>query len=218
MCGICVVVSSCEPPSINQDLKRRLCNRGPDHLGTHEVCVDADGAVTHLSFTSTVLSLRGDHVAKQPFVSPGAADCVFCWNGEAWKIHHHDVAGNDGEAIFGLLVKAASCDGDAREAAILKVLRSIEGPFAFVFCHVPSRRLYFGRDRLGRRSLLVKQDPEQLLLSSIADSTGSDWKEVEADGIYTMSSDSLAAAEVSKAAAMSRYDWVESEDEGLVSG
>ena len=219
MCGICAVVSSRESPSISHNLKRRLCNRGPDHLGNHEARVDgADGAVAYLSFTSTVLSLRGDHVAKQPFVSPDSADCVFCWNGEAWKIHHHDVAGNDGEAIFGLLMKAASCaSGDGCEDAILKVLRSIEGPFAFVFCHISAKRLYFGRDRLGRRSLLIKKDSEQLLLSSIADSTDSAWKEVEADGIYAISLDSLGDNEASHVATLSRYDWIESAEGNLVS-
>lgn len=219
MCGICAVVSSRESPSISHNLQRRLCNRGPDHLGSHEARVDgADGAVAYLSFTSTVLSLRGDHVAKQPFVSPDSADCVFCWNGEAWKIHHHDVAGNDGEAIFGLLMKAASCaSGDGCEDAILKVLRSIEGPFAFVFCHISAKRLYFGRDRLGRRSLLIKKDPEQLLLSSIADSTDSAWKEVEADGIYAISLDSLGDNEASHVATLSRYDWIESAEGNLLS-
>jgi asparagine synthetase B (glutamine-hydrolysing) len=35
------------------------------------------------------------------------------------------------------------------------LLYSIEGPFAFVLYHRPSKTIYFGRDRLGRRSLLL---------------------------------------------------------------
>ena len=37
------------------------------------------------------------------------------------------------------------------------MLGGLEGEFAFVFWEARARRLWFGRDRLGRRSLLVKQ-------------------------------------------------------------
>ena len=110
---------------------------------------------------------------------------MLCWNGEAWKIDGRAVKGNDGEAIFALLTEASvSAAGD--EAAIVNVLRSIRGPFAFVYFDNPSGRVYFGRDRLGRRSLLTfsNKDDQSLTISSISGSCDSLWKEVEADGIY----------------------------------
>lgn len=188
MCGIHVVISLCQPGEIPANLHRCLCNRGPDHILTHQTRLDNaldDARATNLAFTSTVLALRGDHIAKQPFVD-SASGSVFCWNGEAWKLRHHDVAGNDGEAIAGLLNEAVTRSSAERGDAILKVLRSIDGPFAFVFFDKPSKKLYFGRDRLGRRSLLIRQDNQGLVLSSIADSVDSQWKEVEADGVYVL--------------------------------
>lgn len=184
MCGIHVVISPSQPDEIPANLQRCLCNRGPDHILTYETRLD-DTATTHLAFTSTVLALRGDHIAQQPFVD-STSGSVFCWNGEAWKIRHHDVAGNDGETIAGLLNEAVVQNSSDREGAILKALRSIDGPFAFVFFDKPSKKLYFGRDRLGRRSLLIRHDGQGLVLSSIAESIDPQWKEVEADGVYVL--------------------------------
>lgn len=210
MCGIHVVVSASPIGDIPTDVHRRLCNRGPDHLATHATSL---GDV-HVALTSTVLALRGDHIARQPFVDEQTGS-VFCWNGEAWKIRHADVSGNDGEAIANLLHAACQCAPTERQDAIMKVLRSIDGPFAFVFFDKPSRMLYFGRDRLGRRSLVFRSDGNGLVLSSVADSKDPQWIEVEADGIYSLS----LAVPVSELAdnklmapVFSKLAWLEGDD------
>ncbi|KAK7742982.1 hypothetical protein SLS63_000550 [Diaporthe eres] len=189
MCGIHAVISASQPGDIAADLRRCLCNRGPDHITTHETRLAdgiADGVpATHLAFTSSVLALRGDHIAQQPFVDPETGS-VFCWNGEAWKIRHHDVSGNDGEAIAGLLNEAVRRGLQERETAILEVLRSIDGPFAFVFFDKSSGKVYYGRDRLGRRSLVIREDDHGVVLSSITGAADPQWREVEADGIYIL--------------------------------
>ena len=41
--------------------------------------------------------------------------------------------------------------------AIARTLGEVQGEFAFVFWEAAGRRLWFGRDRLGRRSLLIKK-------------------------------------------------------------
>jgi asparagine synthetase B (glutamine-hydrolysing) len=133
--------------------------------------------------------LRGGHVIAQPFtdISSGSA---LCWNGEAWKIGSDPVAGNDGEAIFDLLLKASSPQKPASESIrdVLKVLQSISGPFAFVFLDKLHSQIYYGRDRLGRRSLLLKDNGHatSLELSSIAEPASGPWKEVEADAVYQL--------------------------------
>jgi asparagine synthetase B (glutamine-hydrolysing) len=159
-----------------------------------------------LTFTSTVLSLRGDHVTKQPF-QDGNTGSVLCWNGEAWKIDGRFVQGNDGEAVFALLSEA-SCSGTGAGEAVLQALRSIEGPFAFVFFDAHSKTLYFGRDRLGRRSLLLCHDDVEgsLAISSVAETCDAKWKEVEADGIYSMvlHDETLSTPSLS----ITRHDWL----------
>lgn len=42
----------------------------------------------------------------------------------------------------------------------------IEGPWAFAFCHKSTNSLYFGRDPIGRRSLLASYAHGKLALSS----------------------------------------------------
>ncbi|TDZ20805.1 Asparagine synthetase domain-containing protein [Colletotrichum orbiculare MAFF 240422] len=185
MCGIHVTVARDDFEPLPLPTRTCLCNRGPDHLGevrTRAHPQNGDADPLFLSFTSTVLALRGDHVTKQPFRDAPSGSAL-CWNGEAWKIGGEPVQGNDGEAIFKLLMEA--CCRTTSQDAVLDVLRSVEGPFAFVFFDAASSRLVFGRDRLGRRSLLFNQEGG-LRLSSIAESTSQAWKEVEADGIYVL--------------------------------
>lgn len=190
MCGIHVSISTRGTRFPSQDLKALLCNRGPDHLGEAQDQVDSQrGCKVSLSFTSTVLALRGGHVTTQPF-QDSRSGSVLCWNGEAWRIGQEPVVGNDGEAIFDLLVKASTSYKNAEAtAAVLEVLKSISGPFAFVYFDKSHDQIYFGRDRLGRRSLLYCSDahPGSIELASISDPSRGSWREVEADAIYMLS-------------------------------
>jgi asparagine synthetase B (glutamine-hydrolysing) len=192
MCGIHASVSTTGFKAPTDGLKQLLCNRGPDHLGEAKAQIRADdGAQLYVSCTSTVLALRGGEVAAQPF-DDSASGCILCWNGEAWMIDYdYDaVVGNDGKFVFELLLNAATSNLSQSDSnnAILRILRSISGPFAFVFLDKIHGCLYFGRDCLGRRSLLVSEgvDLSSMEFSSCADPLISNWKEVEADGIYQL--------------------------------
>lgn len=209
MCGIHVSLSPASH-TISPDLELRIWKRGPDFLGKETRSV---AGAWLLGFTSTVLALRGDHVTKQPLTQP-ANESVLCWNGEAWRIDDRQVEGNDGEAILDLLVKASASPVPSRDS-ILDVLRSIEGPFAFVFYDQSSQVLFFGRDRLGRRSLMLRQDdlPGTLTLSSVAQSCDPGWREVEADGIYTVDCSQPQGI----TAGPIRYDWLPDARVDLVS-
>ncbi|KAG8427273.1 hypothetical protein J3459_007353 [Metarhizium acridum] len=212
MCGIHVAIytaGQCPRPSAA--LERRLRSRGPDYLGTVTTNLGANDAVS-LSFTSTVLCLRGDHMTKQPLVDETTGS-VLCWNGEAWKIKGEKVQGNDSEAVLSLLSVASRRSLEDDGKGVLDALREVEGPFAFIYFDKPAKRLYYARDRLGRRSLLV-QPGEPFLLASISDSLTSGWGEVEPDGIYTLqfNHQSIAVEDL----VLTRHDWVE--DRSLISG
>jgi asparagine synthetase B (glutamine-hydrolysing) len=209
MCGIHAIVSSGPPPALDASLKQCLCDRGPDHYDSVEVRVYS---TAYLKCTSTVLSLRGDHVTRQPFVSPDGD--ILCWNGEAWRIDGREVQGNDGEAVFELLVKASA---ESTEA-VFNVLRSIEGPFAYVYFERRNHRVFFGRDRLGRRSLLIQRDPttSAIELSSVAPRCDPNWSELRADGIYIMVIRDMSPP--ASVASMSRWGWVAEDVDAFVSG
>ncbi|KAK4141682.1 asparagine synthase [Dichotomopilus funicola] len=214
MCGIHVVLSSSSPHTPSHDLATRLRNRGPDHLGRIVAHV-GPGAET-LTCTSTVLAFRGNHFTAQPFYDSQTGS-VLCWNGEAWRIAGREVEGNDGEAIFGLLA-GASASGAALDArgGILDALRSVEGPFAFAYFDKPSQTLFFGRDRLGRRSLVFCQDEASgtFILSSVPESCDPAWKEVELGGIYHRP----LGATSGNSLTVSRNDWQADGQGDLISG
>src|ERR1700730_15440283 len=133
MCGIYVSVSKTGPVYANQELKQLLLQRGPDYLGEAEAEINAGSETLSLSFTSTVLALRGGHLAVQPLVDPFSGSTL-CWNGEAWKIGQDLVEGNDGEAILDLLTsRTSSLSTFDSVTGVLDIIHSISGPFAFVY-------------------------------------------------------------------------------------
>ncbi|KAK3306802.1 asparagine synthase-domain-containing protein [Chaetomium strumarium] len=220
MCGIHFVLcpSTAQQADLPPELKCRLLARGPDHFGQvhRRVCPlqHANAAGWSLRFTSTVLALRGsdsgDGVTRQPLADE-ATGSVLCWNGEAWRVGGARVGAgeNDARVVFARLL-AASTSGPASAERVLDALRRIEGPFAFVYYDAVAGSVFFGRDRLGRRSLLLTQRPgvegqEALELCSVAGEAGDGWREVEADGIYAVR---LGEEGIS----LMRHDWVARED------
>lgn len=191
MCGIFFSLSR-KPTIPNSETKSLLIQRGPDSCQTHTVQqeVQAQDGVSapitlYLTFISTVLSLRGDHVYKQPLVDV-ATQSVFCWNGEAWKIANEPVSGNDTELVFGRFLQAVT--GGAHQAIenFASVVASISGPFAFVFYDAAHGRVFFSRDCLGRRSLLRGLDEDgSLKICSLCDgSSSTHFQEVGFEGVY----------------------------------
>jgi hypothetical protein len=150
-----------------------------------------------LTFLSTVLSLRGEGITRQPQEDPDSGS-LLCWNGEAWKNGDEIIDGNDSQAVFELFLKAIrpsepGCDHaaysyDQNMQCIIGAIASISGPYAFVFYDAPHQRIFFGRDALGRRSLAIRSGlPGNISVSSICGSTDiGAWTEVEADGVYML--------------------------------
>lgn len=190
MCGIFFSLSSKSTPPTSET-RALLEKRGPDSVQTHTVCtrVKQDGVhepqTHHLTFISTVLALRGDHVYSQPLVDP-VTQSVLCWNGEAWKIAGERVSGNDTELVFDLFLRAVSGDRETSAHSLAEAVASISGPFAFVFYDVVHSRLFFSRDCLGRRSLLQGFDKDgSVKICSLCDGTSStQFEEVGFSGIY----------------------------------
>lgn len=193
MCGIFFSLSTSKITPPTQETGDLLRKRGPDSYKSYTLQTDVKAQTGeslpptyYLTFTSTVLSLRGDHVYTQPLVDP-ETQSVLCWNGEAWKIKGERVQGNDTERIFDLFLQAVKQDATDAVDTLSEAVASISGPFAFVFYDAVSSRLFYSRDCLGRRSLLEGFDHENLKICSICDSASvEDFKEVSTDGIHTI--------------------------------
>jgi asparagine synthetase B (glutamine-hydrolysing) len=204
MCGIlCILtlraaaslLSTCpEARKFAPAIKRR----GPDSQSwVEKAFLDEDGnACGGIAMHSAVLHLRGLHRCDQPVQD--AHGNMLCWNGEVFGGNlpvEHDQS--DTPAVFRALVTAANENPHSADA-IMGTLQQIEGPFAFIFWHASTQQLWYGRDRLGRRSLLMRKPTEGepdvtcALASCVGEAdalreirdSGACWEEVPPAGVY----------------------------------
>ena len=215
MCGIFFSLSKGDHLAPDEELLDALRKRGPDSMGMRSRTVTVQPITSTstltqsrlLTFVSTVLSLRGDSIMNQPLEDPNSGS-LFCWNGEAWKIDNVLVQGNDAKAVFDLLLQASqSYSTDSQDGSsspeqglqnVIQAIGSITGPYAFVFYDAHCRRVFYGRDVLGRRSLVTKRyRAGSLAISSVPDATEADgWDEVEADGVYMLDLEGNVASHI----------------------
>ncbi|KAI8978629.1 asparagine synthase-domain-containing protein [Pilobolus umbonatus] len=178
MCGILFSLSTVDKPidKAEWDTLKELNNRrGPDAQQLVAIQIQNKH---DLQFYSTVLHLRGLETVSQPLRN--TTGDILCWNGEIFsglEIKPHE---NDTLVLMDRLNKATT------EEDTLAVFSMIEGPYAFVYWKAQLKKIYFGRDCLGRRSLLWNYGADKpFMLSSVSKSSeGMEWAEVPANGIY----------------------------------
>lgn len=130
-----------------------LEKRGPD-------CVQKV-TLEDLELVGCVLHLRGPQITSQPI---GSARRWLLWNGEAYGNNvfgslDFDMLSNDTSQIFSYLASANP----------MQVLSQIEGCFAFVY--VDDKEIWFGRDFLGRRSLVISRTKSVYSVCSLGSGT-----------------------------------------------
>ncbi|XAR65290.1 Asparagine synthase (glutamine-hydrolyzing) [Bertholletia excelsa] len=140
--------------------------------------VDKPNHVAGLYFIGATLQLRGINSIIQPLVD--ASGNILVYNGEIFGGIYVSSDSNDAEVLMDSLGKCCShcshehiaCNGSHKgQNSVPDLLSTIKGPWALIYWQASSRTVWFGRDALGRRSLLVhwptSQDP-RLLLSSVS--------------------------------------------------
>lgn len=198
MCGIFLSLSHNHFVIPTPEQLRLLQRRGPDSRRTvqRKIRGDSDDSTCYLSVTATVLSLRGNHTVKQPIEDDGS-ESLLCWNGEAWTVDGDKVGGNDAQIVFDRILKATQSlptrgwevsNKKALERSLTTALSAVTGPFAFLYYDSTHQQLWFGRDVLGRRSLLktVREDGSLIISSAPSETPFSTWCDIEADGIYNI--------------------------------
>ncbi|KAG9000260.1 hypothetical protein FRB90_011867 [Tulasnella sp. 427] len=186
MCGIVFSISLSGPEShVESEYHTLLAGldslnalRGPDHQRTIELEIPSNGPTLNGSAYASVLHLRGQSVTPQPHrVYQGD---ILCWNGEIFDGLEVLPRENDGKKLYEALCGASKP---------VEVLAEIEGPYAFVFYQAATNNLYYARDPIGRRSLLVhyptKERPHVIIASSCnGTAAGYNFEEVTPDGIH----------------------------------
>ncbi|KAG0713301.1 Asparagine synthetase domain-containing protein 1 [Chionoecetes opilio] len=189
MCGICFMCGW-EPSALHPDQQEGLsCKllscRGPDvHMKDVIAVTEKISGV----FEGHVLWLQGPQPTPQPLLdSRGSA---LLWNGDI--LAGHEVPSDKSDTQY---VAEQLASGQTEE--ILSFLGGIKGPWALIFFHRPTNKLYFGRDVFGRHSLLWRLPSPQhpyLHLTSVWQQCAA-MQEVPAYGLYSIDFSSVSLDE-----------------------
>jgi asparagine synthetase B (glutamine-hydrolysing) len=162
MCGIGVVIeasttaTSATTASTHQlQLEQVLRRRGPDQVAS--ACLHPN-----VTMVGAVLHLRGTDITPQPIIDESGNHLV--WNGEIYACGNTSDTTYMSRSLNTMAKKIyATTDTTTRDptaqatlaTALLQHLQSCHGPYSFAWWHTQSSTLWYGRDPLGRRSLLV---------------------------------------------------------------
>ncbi|XP_054277014.1 asparagine synthetase domain-containing protein 1 isoform X2 [Macrosteles quadrilineatus] len=148
-------------------IEKYLGHRGPDkvHDRRSNLSENWEGC-----FIGSVLRTQGDDTVSQPIEDENGN--LFLWNGDV---------------LYGALKTDFECDSkvvfEGFKSDPISTVVKIGGPYAFVFWNASRRQLWFGRDVLGRTSLLWHVSPVHVTLTSVAHKHSS-FSEVPALGVY----------------------------------
>jgi asparagine synthetase B (glutamine-hydrolysing) len=114
-----------------------------------------------LVFLNSLLQLQG--IETREATLKDAHGSILLWNGEVFDGLDVSLNSNDG---IELLHRLSLC---ADDDSIAIAMSSIRGPWAFVYYNALDSSVWFGRDFMGRKSLLlqVPQDGNSLLMTSV---------------------------------------------------
>ncbi|KAJ7835293.1 asparagine synthase-domain-containing protein [Mycena leptocephala] len=187
MCGIFLCARFAENncgslPDLCERLKDANGARGPDSQDTRQVSVTGSDDTVVLDFFASELRLRGSDPVVQPREQDGN---LFCWNGEIFDGMDITKEENDGVKLFHALSAVDTIE------QVGELFGKIEGPYAFVYYHAVSERVFFARDPLGRRSLLIHKpstrNPYFLLASvSIGSDPSCEFQELPTEYVYCL--------------------------------
>ncbi|KAI4806039.1 hypothetical protein KUCAC02_010630 [Chaenocephalus aceratus] len=191
MCGIfCLLSLSPTHFEWDKTVYEHLKRRGPNL--SQNLTVRSTKPCYQCVFSAHVLHLRG-LLTPQPVED--SRGNVLVWNGEIFGGVPVKPEENDTAVVSQRL---SSCSSSTE---ILSFLSTVRGPWGFIYYQKAGDCLWFGRDFLGRRSLLWKFDAEvkALTLTSVgahcAGPAASAWQEVPAAGVYRIDLKAVSEAE-----------------------
>ncbi|XP_023288092.1 asparagine synthetase domain-containing protein 1 isoform X3 [Orussus abietinus] len=134
----------------------KIASRGPDGFAERFDSLPNDW---HAHFAASVLWMQGDKCLIQPCID--STGNVLLWNGD---IFSGNLASDNTCDTITVLNNFELSDN------ISQILKDVEGPYSFVYFQRHKNLLYFGRDCIGRHSLLIKLNLERnfIMLTSAA--------------------------------------------------
>lgn len=169
MCGIFFHIdneSTFNSSILSQDIKTNLIKRGPDYNNFIQYTFNGWKVLCF----STILHIRGDVACKQPLENDRF---TLLWNGEIFDGIDVPKNTSDTQILFDFITQNPN--------EILNTFSMIQGPWSFVLLDRMLQVIYYGRDRIGRRSLAIKQikkGNENISVSICSLLPDSSWNEV----------------------------------------
>ncbi|CAK9811679.1 Asparagine synthetase domain-containing protein 1 [Anthophora plagiata] len=179
MCGIFCHISRNHGNSNETSHEWNICKnliaaRGPDKVGEKFENLTQNW-FGH--FVGSVLWMQGSNLREQP--ASDSSGNILLWNGDIFlgNLAHDNIC--DTDVLLNALETASN---------VMQVFQEIQGPYSFVYYQKSSNLLYFGRDIIGRHSLLLKVNNNQdvLTLTSVATKEVNRIIEVPAIGIFAV--------------------------------
>ncbi|CAH7687243.1 hypothetical protein PPACK8108_LOCUS21998 [Phakopsora pachyrhizi] len=116
--------------------------------------------VLEATFYASVLHLCGSRLISQP-MSSNRSDSLFLWNSEIFD--GILVPEDCGQILFERLENRSDC------ILVLDVMKGVKGPYALIYYNSKIKKIWFGRDPLGRINIPTKHD--QLKFIQLEDQT-----------------------------------------------
>lgn len=153
--------------------KKRISSRGPDNL--LEKCVSLSDDFSGY-FAASVLWTQGSKLTVQPSIDEDGN--ILLWNGD---IFSGNLIGTKNESDTLTILEAF-------KSSVKSTLQQIKGPYSFVYFQKSTKLVYFGRDLLGRHSLLINfnQVDNCLTLASVTSRKFKNTIELPAIGIFVL--------------------------------
>ena len=168
-----------------EELAEALRRRGPDQA--ERVSLRLHPSAPAALCCGSTLGMQGPATA-QPLRGPDGS--LLLWNGEVFG---GDVAVASGENDTAAVMAALASERGSTPQRVVECFASIAGPWACIFWQPSSRSLWFGHDRIGRRSLLLGHSPAGgVAIASVAPASTQDdadawhWQELPPSGMYQL--------------------------------
>eukprot|EP00803_Ostreobium_quekettii_P010644 evm.model.scf_78.13 EVM.evm.TU.scf_78.13 scf_78:150143-155524(-) len=160
------------PSFDSRDFLTSLQARGPDSCGVEKISL---GTNCELELTGCLLHIRGQSPCPLPLRD--VQGNVLLFNGEVFD--GLDVASEESDT-FRLAEALRACDDD-----VPSLLSRLRGPWSLIYWQQARKRLWFGRDGVGRRSLLLhrscgRSDP--FILTSVVPEQQSSVQNANSEG------------------------------------
>ena len=200
MCGFSLACSEALVSKPSESLLDSLNARGPDCVEVLQrsfTLPSSSGKVPNsrtffVSLIVSVLGLRGKAVQCQPMMDPDSG-LLFVWNGEAftWGANAQAVSGNDTCFVFQQILKSLRSNSRGSRGRNIAhsvgiTLSRVSGPFTFLVLDPLTRCIFYGRDVLGRKSLVTSdaQAGGVVISSVVPPGDPGRWKEVDPAGFF----------------------------------